>query len=131
MTAAHEREGFRKRLEEALKKRGVHPVSPTRLAEDVGRIMGRKVSAQAARKWLEGDAVPTIEKLKALGTLLQVAPYWLEYGDQGPIRGTAAQPPQAYRVSLSDRDLVKRYRRLDERQQQAIAEIITALAGDD
>ena len=131
MTAANERDGFRKRLDEALKKRSRHPASPTRLAEDVGRVIGRKVSAQAVRKWLDGDSLPTIEKLKALADLLQVAPVWLQYGDEGAVRGTAAHPLQNYRASLSDRELVKRFRRLDDRQQQAIAEIITALSGKD
>ena len=129
MTAAHEREGFRKRLDEALRKRGLHPASPTRLAEEVGRVMGRKVSAQAVRKWLEGDSLPTVDKFRALERLLQLPPFWLQYGNDGPVRGTAAQPPQTYRVSLSDRELIKRYRLLDDRQQQAIAEIITALSG--
>lgn len=129
MAAAHERDGFRKRLDEALRKRGRHPASPTRLAEDVGRVMGRKVTAQAVRKWLDGDSLPTVEKFRALEELLQLPPFWLQYGNDGPARGTAAQPTQAYRVSLSDRELVKRYRLLDDRQQQAIAEIITALSG--
>lgn len=124
------REEFSKRLRKALQERGLGVDSPTRLAQNFnGDYPDRRVTPQAVRKWLSGDAIPSDDKLRALAEWLGVTPYSLRYGMAEGGQG-AHQTPAPYRV-LADQELVKRYRKLNPRQQHAVAEIITALAAKD
>jgi transcriptional regulator with XRE-family HTH domain len=125
-----EYEEFSKRLREALRRNGVDAGSPTKLARDFGDFYKARVSSQAVRKWLHGEAIPSQDKLKVLAGWLGVAPEWLRFGTEAATQ-TAQQVPTAYRAVLSDQELVKRYHRLNHRQQQAVAEIIVSLAAKD
>ena len=125
MANSHVREEFSKRLREAFQLSGVNIDSPTRLATDFSaRYSGNKVSQQAVRKWLNGEAIPSQEKVQVLAAWLGVGTEWLRYGKGG----TAAQMTiPSYRIALSDQELIKRYRKLSNRQQQAVSEIIIGL----
>ncbi len=76
------------------------------------------------------EAIPLHDKIKALAEWLNVSPHSLHYGETGGA-GHSAQQPAAYRNVLPDQELVRRYRKLNVRQQQAVAEIISALAAKD
>ena len=56
---------------------------------------------------------------------------WLEYGKSGASEPAVHQTTPAYRDVLSDDELLKRYRRLSLRQQRAVGDIISGLAGKD
>lgn len=130
MASNQAREEFSKRLRKAFQDKGFGIESPTRLAETFSdNYDGRRVSQQAVRKWLNGEAIPSHDKIKALAAWLEVSPHWLHYGEGGGA-GHAVQQP-AYRNPLPDQELLRRYRKLNSRQQQAVAEIITALAAKD
>lgn len=130
MANAQAREEFSKRLRKALQERGLGTESPTRLAQTFnGDYPDRRVTPQAVRKWLNGDAIPSDDKLRAVAEWLGVTPYSLRYGMVEGGQGTQ-QSPAPYRV-LADQELVRRYRKLNPRQQHAVAEIITALAAKD
>jgi transcriptional regulator with XRE-family HTH domain len=127
MRQAREREDFSKRLAEALKKHGL-PGSPTELARRFNtRFPGSKVTPQAARKWLAGESIPSQDRIQALASWLGVGAAWLRFGEEAGA-SAARQPAKTYGPSLSDQELIKRYRRLSIDSQQALAEIITALA---
>jgi transcriptional regulator with XRE-family HTH domain len=132
MANSQAREEFSKRLRKALQDKGIGIDSPTRLAEDFNdRYMGRRVTQQAVRKWMNGEAIPSHDKIKALAEWLNVSPHSLHYGEVGGAGHSAQQPAAPYRNILPDQELIKRYRKLNVRQQQAVAEIITALAAKD
>ncbi len=126
MARGLEREDFSKRLRQAMQQRGMEP-GATRLAREFNvRFPTSRVTVQAARKWLAAEAIPSQDKLRSLAAWLKVGTEWLRFGaPQVPL----AQEPQVrvYRTTLSDAELLKRYRRLSERHQQAVAEIIVAL----
>jgi len=127
--SAREREEFSRRLRQALQERGIDPPTPGALARHYNdRFPDLRVSAQAARKWLAAEAIPGQAKLKALSDWLEVAPQWLRYGQDAAEAHVARQPHAKYQVVLSDRELVRRYRRLRSDQQRALAEIITTLS---
>lgn len=127
MSALRERDEFSKRLKQRLKERGIAP-SASRLREIFNdRNPDLAISVQAARKWLEGGSIPRQPKLKALARMLEVAPEWLQYG-QKAAEMTARQPQAEYGSALTDRELIRRYRRLRSDQQIALAAIITALS---
>jgi transcriptional regulator with XRE-family HTH domain len=128
------REAFSKRLRQALQQGGVGVDSPTHLAHEFNdHYPGKRVTQQAVRKWLNGEAIPAHDKIMAFADWLEVGAEWLEYG-----KGSASAPAPAmqqaapvYRSSLSDEELLKRYRKLNHSQQRAVAEIISGLAGKD
>lgn len=124
------REAFSRRLRDALQKGGVGVDSPTQLARDFNdHYPGRRVTQQAVRKWLNGEAIPSHDKILALADWLNVGADWLEYGKSGAASPALQQVMPAYRNVLSDEELVKRYRRLSHSQQRAVAEIISGLDG--
>lgn len=103
--------------------------SPTQLAREFGvRFPSQRVSAQAVRKWLNGEAMPSLGKLNALAGWLGVSVSWLQYGT-GAGAYKVQQTVQPYLIELSDQELLKRYHRLTRSQQHAVAEIITAMVG--
>lgn len=126
------REAFSKRLRQALQQGGVAVDSPTRLAGDFNdHYSGKRVTQQAVRKWLNGEAIPAHDKIMAFADWLEVGAEWLEYGKGGASAPVAQQVAPSYRSSLSDEELLKRYRKLNHSQQRAVAEIISGLAGKD
>jgi hypothetical protein len=57
-------------------------LSPTVLARDFNlRWRGAPVTVNAVRKWLVGDAIPTMDKLTVLASLLDTSEDWLRWGD--------------------------------------------------
>jgi len=123
------REEFSKRLRKALQDRGFGVGSPTRLAQIFNHhYPNLHASPQAVRKWLSGDSIPLHGKLQALAEWLEVSPHWLHYGEAVEAGHATQQPAAAYRSILPDQELVRQYRKLNPRQQQAVGEIITALA---
>jgi transcriptional regulator with XRE-family HTH domain len=130
MANSQAREDFSRRLRKALQDRGRGIGSPTRLTQEFnGDYPDRRVTPQAVRKWLTGEAIPSHDKVKALAEWLEVSPNWLHHGEGGA--GHAEQPAAIYRNPVPDQELLRRYRKLHPRQQQAVAEIITALSAKD
>lgn len=82
MTLADEKQGFSKRLREAIRKARVDMSSPTFVAREFNlRYHGDPVSTQAVRKWLSGKALPSQDKIRALGLWLDVPVQWLRFGE--------------------------------------------------
>jgi transcriptional regulator with XRE-family HTH domain len=73
---------FRLRLESLLFKKG-KTLSPTALARDFNlRWRGVPVTVNATRKWLQGQAIPTMDKLTVLANMLNTSEEWLRWGDE-------------------------------------------------
>jgi transcriptional regulator with XRE-family HTH domain len=71
---------FTGRLETRLREQG-KTLSPTALARDFNlRWRGSPISVNATRKWLTGEAIPTMDKLSVLANLLGVTDDWLRWG---------------------------------------------------
>lgn len=82
MTLADEKQGFSKRLKEAIRKARIDMSSPTLIAREFNlRYHGDPVSTQAVRKWLSGKALPSQDKIRALGSWLEVPAHWLRFGE--------------------------------------------------
>lgn len=131
MANSHEREEFSKRLKHALRGAGMGTPGAIRLAQGFNeRYSGKGITHQAAQKWLSGESIPTQDKLRTLAGWLGVSIAWLRDGDGKETGGAAVRDAVAvvYRINVSEQELVRRYRKLSDRQQQAVAEIITALA---
>src|SRR3954470_14630765 len=82
MTIADEKLSFSRRLKEAMRRARTEAESPTRIAREFNlRFEGDPVTAQAVRKWLDGRALPSQDKMRALASWLEVSPQWLRFGE--------------------------------------------------
>lgn len=80
-TSEKERTAFSKRLMQELKRIGQPVGSPTQIARAFNKhFSGEPVRAQAVRKWLLSEGMPTQPKLLALANWLGVSAQWLRYG---------------------------------------------------
>jgi hypothetical protein len=84
-------------LETLLLKKG-KTLSPTALARDFNlRWRGMPVTVNATRKWLMGEAVPTMDKIETLSSMLNVTADWLRWGDMSVQKPTK----ESYSSTLS------------------------------
>ena len=82
MNLMNEKEAFGVRLTRLLNEARIGVTSPTHVAREFNRrYMGKSVTAQAVRKWLNGEAIPAGDKIRALAKWLKASPHWLHYGE--------------------------------------------------
>ena len=96
-SAAHqkitERLAFAERLQRSLRDTG-RSNSPNALAQEFNvRFGGARVHASSCRKWLQGEAIPTQEKLVVLAHMLGVSADWLRYGESTRAMDLAVPTP--------------------------------------
>ena len=79
-TSLTEQAAFSARLKQALHKVGYADISASQLAREFNlRYDGPPISVHAARKWLNGETIPTQQKLRVFAQWLGVAAEWLRY----------------------------------------------------
>lgn len=98
--------------------------SPTRLAREFNRrYPGAPVTLHAARKWLNGEAVPVQDKLRTLASWLGVGADWLRFGE--------GDRPTAYRMEKDsvpvDFELARMIGALSPAHQIAVRALVKAL----
>jgi len=128
MTLADEKQGFSRRLKDALRKACPGLVSPTGIAREFNlRYHGNPVTAQAVRKWLAGKSLPPQDKIRALALWLEVQPPWLRFGEterrEGQVR--ARQEAAIYKVDTAS--LAKKFELLNEPHKKMVLELVLAL----
>ena len=125
MTVAEEKGDFSKRLKEAMRKARVD-AGPTRFAREFNlRHHGEPVTSQTTRKWLQGKALPTQDKLRTLSQWLEVSPQWLRYGEAERSHTAARQDTAIYAADSAW--LGKKFDSLSEPHRKMILEITRAL----
>jgi len=75
----------------------------------------------AARKWLQGESIPTQEKLRALPTWLDVPADWLRFGNGDTRKNGCAD------VSMTDQKATALLNQLDEHHRQIGLDMLRAL----
>ncbi|SRR6266513_1012737 len=127
MTVVEEKEDFSRRLKEAMRKARVDAGGPTRFAREFNlRHHGEPVTAQTARKWLYGSALPTQDKLRTLAQWLEVSPQWLRYGEAERSH-TAVAKQDAVSYAVDSAWLEKKFDSLSEPHKKMVLEITRAL----
>ncbi len=114
MSSSLERLAFSQRLQQALNNADHSPSSPTLLAREFNlHFNGNPVTAHAARKWLQGESIPTQEKLRALANWLDVPADWLRFGTlETPKESDLAQSPTDIKLNAQLRQLDDHHRAL-------------------
>lgn len=126
MNSSNERIQFCQRLQKALSDAEYSQDSPTQLAREFNlRFAGNPVTVHAARKWLQGESIPTQEKLRALAEWLEVPAEWLRFGS---VEGKGAgASDQSASLTPADIKLINLIKQLDEHHQAIVNEIVRAL----
>ena len=130
MTLADEKQGFSKRLKEAMRRAGVDAGSPTRIAREFNlRYHGDAVTTQAVRKWLAGKSLPSQDKMRALAQWLDVPPQWLRFGEverkEDRAHITTKQDAAPYKIEPSW--VTRKFESLNEPHKKMVLEIVHAL----
>ncbi len=130
MPLTDEKQEFSKRLRESLKRVQGSASGAASIAREFNlRYEGTAVTAPAVRKWLDGKALPSQDKVRALARWLEVSPHWLRFGEAegGSARAapSARQNVAAYRVD--PQWLTKKYEALNEPHKKMIVELLIAL----
>ena len=117
-----ERQAFTSRLIEMLRHTG-RAVSPTSLAREFNlHFSGPKIHMHSCRKWLQGESIPTQEKLVILARILGVSPDWLRYGINTVVAGEPSL--NAYVPDPMDLSLLAAIQQLDERDKRVVQGLI-------
>jgi hypothetical protein len=130
MTLTDEKQGFSKRLKEAIRKARIDIGSPTLIAREFNlRYHGDPVSTQAVRKWLSGKALPAQDKIRALGLWLDVSAHWLRFGEAD---GKAERQPLAARQEAGSYRLdhgwpSRKFELLNDTHKRMVVEMVHAL----
>ena len=130
MTLADEKQGFSRRLKEAIRKARIDMSSPTLVAREFNlRYHGNPVSTQAVRKWLSGKALPSQDKIRVLGLWLDVSAPWLRFGE---VERKEERQPSMVRQETGSYRLdhgwpSKKFDLLNDTHRRMVVEIIHAL----
>ena len=104
-TTEQQRAAFSKRLNQELKRIGQPIGSPTQVARAFNkRFSGDPVRAQAVRKWLLAEGMPSQPKLLALAKWLGVSAQWLRYGVGSKIESSSLLSEQQIRLVLLSKE---------------------------
>ena len=130
MALTDEKQEFSKRLRDSLKRSEGSERGAASIAREFNlRYEGTPVTAPAVRKWLDGKALPSQDKIRALARWLEVSPHWLRFGEAEGGSAKAApvlrQNVAAYRVD--PQWLTKKYEALSEPHKKIIVEVLIAL----
>lgn len=126
---------FARRLRDAMVRAG-HAARPSVLERGFNtRYPGRSVTLQAVGRWLNGQAIPSQDKLQVLAEWLKVEPQILRFG------ADVARSVHEYRqrwdekLTCSERETVDAYLHLPAPQRRVVREVILTFAkvhrGDD
>ena len=122
MNSTQERLAFSERLQQALRNAEYSPHSPTQLAREFNeRFKGHPVTVHAARKWLQGESIPTQEKLRALAGWLDVPADWLRFGNGDTRKGGGPD------TTVTDQRATALLNQLDEHHRQIGLDMLRAL----
>lgn len=125
VAAARERQGFAKRLGDAI----AATESSNRPGDVLGEFNRRAplapVTIFAVRKWLKGESIPTQDKLHVLAAWLGVSAHWLRFGDTDGQTDKGAWCSEA--LAPRERRLLSAILRLDEPARNVVEDVIDSL----
>ena len=116
-------------LTRLLNDAGIGIASPTLVAREFNRrYLGKPVTTQAVRKWLNGEAIPAGDKIRALAKWLKASPHWLHYGENE--KSAVALKVGEDRCTYGEDALTtlpEDFQRLTPRHKMVVCEIVRAL----
>ncbi len=125
----NEKDAFGKRLTRLLNDAGIGVASPTQVAREFNRrYLGKPVTVQAVRKWIDGEAIPAADKIRILAKWLKASPQWLHYGDHEKAPAISKVPePRGEDAEDALVSLPDDFQRLTPKHKMMVCEIVRAL----
>ncbi len=124
-----EREAFSRRLHQLLVRVGHPDAGPTELAREFNRrYPGTPVTLHAARKWLQGEAIPAQARMRVLAHWFGVSTEWLRFGEGAPVAAVPEEPgaDDLVRQNL-DFQLAREVATLSPPLREAVRQLVRAL----
>lgn len=123
-----EKQEFSERLRRAMQDRRLPPSASVLEREFNLRWSGSPVRRQAAWKWLNGEAIPTQDKLQELARWLGVEPHQLRFGDRVLRHLRMEQRRWDEGAGYLERETFDAFLRLPAAQRKVIREVILTFA---
>ena len=123
-----EKKEFSERLRAAMKARGLEAGAAVLEREFNASWLGKPVGRQTAWKWLNGQAIPTQDKLQELARLLKVEPHALRFGDNVLRHLRAEQKRWDEGAGYTERETFDAFLQLTTGQRKIVKEVILAFA---
>jgi transcriptional regulator with XRE-family HTH domain len=123
-----EKKAFSERLRAALQAQRLDISAAVLEREFNLHWLGTPVRRQTAWKWLNGEAIPTQDKLQALAKWLKLDPQQLRFGDDVQTYLRAEQKRWDEGVGYVEREIFDLFLQLPAPQRKLIREIILTFA---
>ena len=123
-----EKQEFSERLRAAMQAQRLSPSAAVLEREFNLRWSGNPIRRQAAWKWLNGEAIPTQDKLQELARWLKLEPHQLRFGDRTLHHLRAEQKRWDEGVGYLERETFDAFLQLPAPQRKLIREVILTFA---
>lgn len=123
-----DKQAFSERLRAAMEAQRLAPSAAVLEREFNLRWSGNPIRRQAAWKWLNGEAIPTQDKLQELARWLRVEPQQLRFGDQVLRHLRAEQKRWEEGVGYLERETFDAFLQLPPPQRKLVREVILTFA---
>jgi transcriptional regulator with XRE-family HTH domain len=120
------REGdeFSQRLKQAMRDAG-YPIRPVVLEREFNtRYWGRPITVQAVRRWLNGEAIPSQDKLQVLADWLKVEPHVLRFGGHLSISILERKKRWDAAISGPEREVLEAFLSLPADRKKTVRDVI-------
>jgi len=122
-----EKAAFAARLRQAMIDAGFEPRTTVLEKGFNSHYWGRSVTFQAVHRWLNGQSIPSQDKLQALARWLNIEPHVLRFGE-GPIKAIQEKRRRWDEgMGYQEREMFEAFLNLPTHQQKAVREIILGL----
>ena len=119
---------FARRLREAMVAAGYEPKPAVLEREFNLRHFGRSMTLQGVRRWLQGETLPTNDKLRTLAEWLNVPPQELSFGVELPQKIEQRRKDWEVSISFQEREIFEAFLALPAPQKRVVREVILAFA---
>ena len=124
----NEKRAFSDRLRAAMQAQKLEVSGSVLEREFNQRWMGKPVRRQTVWKWLNGEAIPTQEKMQELAKWLKLDSHRLRYGDHVQTHLRAEQKRWDEGVGYLERETFDAFLKLPAVQRKVIREVILTFA---
>lgn len=119
---------FARRLREAMITAGYEP-KPSVLEREFNlRHFGKPMTLQGVRCWLQGETLPTHDKLRTLAEWLNVPPQELSFGVELPQKIDQRRKEWEVSISFQEREIFEAFLALPAPQKRIVREVIQAFS---
>ena len=123
-----EKKLFSERLRAAMKARGLELSGAVLEREFNDHWLGTPVRRQTAWKWLNGETIPTQDKIQTLALWLKIEPHELRFGEHVQQKLRASEKLWHEGAGYAERETFEAFLTLPTPQRKIVREVILAFS---